>query len=516
MNTIDTRSEVNEALRRAFALSRRGRDLLLFSLLCGDEGDVEFDDQRQMGKRWHELTGRYWNSTRWAKAAVEVVSAGFLLPCIFNGLVGAVQGQKSNQIGKNDGFKLNARVVLRQLPLLLPRHSLPTRRNRRAENRFIRSRRNIRRDLIDLKKSSKKSPPLDACVEFDRVSASVAIDTSEASNQGSTVNLSGLRAREREDNNDERATKNNEASFPPPPPDGKAEGDALAWRPKDLLETLAEKGRVIDVNETLADAVDRAFQGEPNVTVAGINDVVTSPPPLGHEKGQASFFEQWRSPVGEEVVDPKKEARALASKLVTFWGARSNRHRVKVTAKRVNMVRARLREGFTRDDLHRAIAGVCYSPFHREGGYDTIEVAIRSEEQVEKGIRLWLLHAPIELVAQHEQRTGESTPERAEELATYRRREASKLRAVEREREGELCDRTREGEGRADEPRRRKTAEELFANVFKKREEKHENEKRARRIEVLRVEIEIAKEYNEKEELAKLEEQLEELLKKQD
>jgi hypothetical protein len=289
------------------------------------------------------------------------------------------------------------------------------------------------------------------------------------------------------------------------------DGKKKPKRPRDPLLAIARDGKAVDVAEVAQLVDDAFFDRLPPPTESDEDE----PPEDEPETGQQTLPE-FAAQLGEEATAPSKDATKLATKLVVFWGARSGRPRVRVTPDRLRMVKARLQEGYTQDDLHRAIAGVCYSPFHREGGHDTIEVAIRRAEQVEKGIRLWSLHAPIRFIAGYEQRTGIKIPERAEELATYYRREASKARAAEREKEAEQREKEREGEGQTGEPRRQKTAEELFAAAFKRREEKHENEKRKRRIEVLRVEIELAKEYNEKEGLAKLEGQLEELLKKQD
>jgi hypothetical protein len=109
-------------------------------------------------------------------------------------------------------------------------------------------------------------------------------------------------------------------------------------------------------------------------------------------------------------------AEGLAADLVKLWAKRSGRKRVRVLPRRVAQVRQRLREGYTPNDLARAVAGVCYSPFHREHGHDTFEVAMRNGEQVEKGIRLWVRYAPIELVQEYGRRTGEDISIRAAEL----------------------------------------------------------------------------------------------------
>jgi hypothetical protein len=117
------------------------------------------------------------------------------------------------------------------------------------------------------------------------------------------------------------------------------------------------------------------------------------------------------------------------------------------------MVHARLADGYTTEDLARSIAGVCYSPFHREGGFDTFEVALRNGEQVEKGAKLWDLHAPIEMVERHTEATGRVVEARTDELAS---RERAKDRDADFQRrlEDAHAARAREDQARDDEARR--------------------------------------------------------------
>jgi hypothetical protein len=159
--------------------------------------------------------------------------------------------------------------------------------------------------------------------------------------------------------------------------------------------------------------------------------------------------------VDGDVVRPKGGFRDLTRRLVEFWARRSGRERVRTLPRRVRMVMARIREGYEEDDLYRAIAGVCYSPFHREGGYDTFEVALRNGEQVEKGIQLWKLHAPVDFIIQHEERTGETVETRTADVEAWQRREkadeeyARKLSKLQSRRDEEA--RARADEARRDE-----------------------------------------------------------------
>lgn len=53
-------------------------------------------------------------------------------------------------------------------------------------------------------------------------------------------------------------------------------------------------------------------------------------------------------------------------------------------AKRVSMIRARLREGFTKDQLKQAIKGLSESEFHLENDYKDLRYALRNDEQVRR------------------------------------------------------------------------------------------------------------------------------------
>lgn len=54
------------------------------------------------------------------------------------------------------------------------------------------------------------------------------------------------------------------------------------------------------------------------------------------------------------------------------------------SAKRVSMIRARLREGFTKDQLKQAIKGLSESEFHLENDYKDLRYALKNDEQVRR------------------------------------------------------------------------------------------------------------------------------------
>lgn len=85
------------------------------------------------------------------------------------------------------------------------------------------------------------------------------------------------------------------------------------------------------------------------------------------------------------------EPTAIAQRVLAEWIAATGRDatRTKLNSKRLSAIRARLREGYTENDLIAAARGIGLSAFHRgdnpEGKrYDDLLVAIRDGERVEK------------------------------------------------------------------------------------------------------------------------------------
>jgi hypothetical protein len=148
---------------------------------------------------------------------------------------------------------------------------------------------------------------------------------------------------------------------------------------------------------------------------------------------------QVQLPLGKELDNAKAlpDAKGVVEHLVDLWRRRSGRKTARVTPARAGMITARFREGYSLEELRMSIAGHCYSPYHREHGYDTIELALRSGERIEKGVRLWQLYAPIEFVETYQRQTGTPITVRAEELA-----EREKQRVTEKEM-AERLERTR-------------------------------------------------------------------------
>lgn len=142
-----------------------------------------------------------------------------------------------------------------------------------------------------------------------------------------------------------------------------------------------------------------------------------------------------------------KQVQKLAKALVAFWGHRSGRESVRLSTSRVDMVRARLSEGFTAEDLFMALAGITRSPWHQENAFDTFELALRSSVQVEKAHTLWHRHAPIERLVAHYARRNKEVPVRRQEVEAYHRQQAQAVHMQDRL-EQTILERTQEAEAR--------------------------------------------------------------------
>jgi hypothetical protein len=57
---------------------------------------------------------------------------------------------------------------------------------------------------------------------------------------------------------------------------------------------------------------------------------------------------------------------------------------IKLTEKRRRKIRARIREGYSVDDLKRAVDGMMTNPFNVEGRHTDVELACRDAEHVDR------------------------------------------------------------------------------------------------------------------------------------
>lgn len=91
---------------------------------------------------------------------------------------------------------------------------------------------------------------------------------------------------------------------------------------------------------------------------------------------------------------PEPEPAGLPMAVFTYWA--HARHRALglngegpkqiPTARRLSKIKARLAEGYTVEDLKRAVEGVLASEYHLKGGYTDIELICRDQAHVERYI----------------------------------------------------------------------------------------------------------------------------------
>lgn len=89
----------------------------------------------------------------------------------------------------------------------------------------------------------------------------------------------------------------------------------------------------------------------------------------------------------------KRELHDTALEVFNNWREVCNHPRAVFDAKRQRRIIARLKDGFTLEELCAVARGVCHSPFHMgendtKTKYDGIDTIYRDAEQVEKFIEL--------------------------------------------------------------------------------------------------------------------------------
>ncbi len=89
------------------------------------------------------------------------------------------------------------------------------------------------------------------------------------------------------------------------------------------------------------------------------------------------------SPPGVAVFAAQGE-RDLVEDIYAHWKIARSKPRARLTENRRVKIRARLREGFSVDDLIRAIDGVAFDPWPGRAQHDDLTVILRNPEQVER------------------------------------------------------------------------------------------------------------------------------------
>ena len=139
---------------------------------------------------------------------------------------------------------------------------------------------------------------------------------------------------------------------------------------------------------------------------------------------------------------PKKRKKLTASqeqfektkKLVELWINRSGRSEdlAVVTPYRIKLVKERTAEGYSFEHMAKAIAGICYSQWHKEKGIDTFEMALGSG-RIDKSIGVWERCAPLERVLLSIEHTGRVPESRRQEVEQYFRDRDRDKRTLEQD-----------------------------------------------------------------------------------
>lgn len=100
---------------------------------------------------------------------------------------------------------------------------------------------------------------------------------------------------------------------------------------------------------------------------------------------------------GTKVLQPKPkddtEGKRIAAELFAYWQRRMVKPRARLTGGRVSHVLARLRDGYTQEQMKQAIDACAASDFHmgendRNTQYNGLEFIVRNGETLEKFIEM--------------------------------------------------------------------------------------------------------------------------------
>lgn len=89
---------------------------------------------------------------------------------------------------------------------------------------------------------------------------------------------------------------------------------------------------------------------------------------------------------GAPVSPPARSRTDDIREVFDYWREQTDHPRARLLRERVQKIRARLREGFTVDELKRAIDGALLSEHHTEGGYLDIVTLFKAGSSVEQHI----------------------------------------------------------------------------------------------------------------------------------
>lgn len=114
-----------------------------------------------------------------------------------------------------------------------------------------------------------------------------------------------------------------------------------------------------------------------------------TPIELGQDASKALAGRKQNAPLAEERRGEESDASKDASKVFAYWQEVMNKPNAKLTKDRFTRITARLREGYTVDDLMGAILGCSMSEFHmgrndRQTEYNDLITILKNGNQVEK------------------------------------------------------------------------------------------------------------------------------------
>lgn len=130
------------------------------------------------------------------------------------------------------------------------------------------------------------------------------------------------------------------------------------------------------------------------------------------------------------AVEPEKSAaawRPAVEAVFDHWRKATGHERARASPERVTKIRARLRDGFTVEQLLSAVNGCAASEFHSTNGHNDLTLICRDASHVEK-----FLQVAEEKGAQHRE-VRQATPAEAE-------RERLKTEIAEARKEGRIHD----------------------------------------------------------------------------
>ncbi len=152
------------------------------------------------------------------------------------------------------------------------------------------------------------------------------------------------------------------------------------------IRELEEAGLVHVTKGSPRDGTPSTYDLRPAWDLSATGGVGDGPPRVGDGPRRTRGVTSFSSRKTPEFEDLEGEIKAVRG-VVDYWREKLS-PRAKVTPARMRRVRARLREGYSVEELRRAVDGCASSPFHREGHHTDLELIARSAAHVDRFIAL--------------------------------------------------------------------------------------------------------------------------------